>query len=178
MSGLLNSTPKSGKTELSNALLQQAEDKIESQLTPETRASYFRIVVAGMHVALDKGPNGILASLRDSKDPIGDCARGAVSLVLILKKQAKGIMPDRAMVPAAMTLMLKALDFADRSGIAKVGREELISATHTFTDFMFARNGITKDMLAKAGAKVHALTQDPAAMAKINAKAGVGGGAP
>lgn len=172
MSGLLNAAPTPAKTEMSNNLLQQAEQKVESQLTPETKSNYLRIVVAGQHVALDKGPNGILASLKDSKDPIADCAKGAVSLVLILRKQAKGVMPIKAMIPAAMTLLLKALDFADRSGIAKVGQPELVRATHTFTDFLFARMGITKDMLAKAGQRVQELTRDPATLAKIQAKAG------
>lgn len=160
-------------TELSNPLLQQAEDKVESQLTPENRANYMKVVVAGMHVALDKGPNGLLAGLAKSDDPIADAARGAVSLVIILRKQAHGIMPLKAMVPAAMTLMLKALDFVDRSKIAPVGNPELVRATNIFTDFLFARFGITKAGLANAAQRVHAITQDPVAMQKINLKAGL-----
>jgi hypothetical protein len=161
------------KTELSNSLLQQAEDKVESGLTPENRANYMKIVVAGMHVALDKGPQGLLAGLAKSQDPISDAAKGAVSLVLILRQQARGVMPLKAMVPAAMTLMLKALDFADRSKIVRVGNAELVRATHIFTDTMFARMGITKQGLANAASKVHAITQDPQAMAAINLKAGL-----
>jgi hypothetical protein len=78
-----------------------------------------------------------------------------------------------AMVPAAMTLMLKGLDFVDRAGIAKVGQPELVRATHIFTDTIFARFGITKQGLANAAQRVHAITQDPAAMNAINLKAGV-----
>lgn len=159
--------------ELSNPLLQQAEDKVEGGLTPENRANYLKIVVAGMHAALDKGPGGLMAGLGQSRDPIGDAARGAVSLVIVLRKQAHGVMPLKAMVPAAMTLMLKALDFIDRSMIAKVGNPELVRATHIFTDFLFARFGITKAGLANAAQRVHALTQDPAAMREINMKAGL-----
>lgn len=159
--------------ELSNPLLQQAEDKVESGLTPDNRANYDKIVLAGMHIGLDKGPNGILASLAKSQDPIADAAKGAVSLVLILRKQAKGVMPLKAMVPAAMTLMLKALDFADRSKIVAVGNPELVHATHIFTDTIFARFGITKAGLANAATKIHRLTQSPEAMAAINLKAGL-----
>lgn len=158
---------------LSNPLLQRVEEKIESGLTPETRANYLKITVAGMHAALDKGPDGILASLKLSKDPISDAARGAVSLVLILRKQAKGIMPEKAMVYASMSLMLKALDFADRAGIVKIGQPELVRATHIWTDTIFASGGITKQGLANAAEKVHAITQNPEAMAKINMKAGI-----
>ncbi len=49
-------------SDLTNPLLQQTEDKVESGLTPENRANYDKIVVAGMHVALDKGPNGLSAT--------------------------------------------------------------------------------------------------------------------
>lgn len=159
--------------ELSNPLLQAAESKVESGLTPETRQNYLKITVAGMHAALSGGPDSIMATLRKSADPVADCAKGAISLVLILRRQSHGIMPLKAMVPAAMTLMLKALDFADRSKIAKVGQPELVRATHVFVDTMFARFGITKQGLAQAGQKVYALTQNPAAMDKINMKAGV-----
>lgn len=159
--------------DLSNPLLQQAEDKIESQLTPDNRQNYMKVVVAGMHAALDKGPNGILAQLRQSQDPISDAAKGAVSLVLILRKQAQGIMPLKAMVPAAMTLMLKALDFIDRSKIMPIGEPELVRATHIFTDTIFARFGISKAGLANAATKIHAITQDPQSMAAINLKAGI-----
>jgi hypothetical protein len=158
---------------LSNPLLRQAEDKVESGLTPENRANYDKIVVAGMHVILDKGPQGLLAGLAQSRDPISDAAKGAISLVLVLRKQAHGVMPLKAMVPAAMTLMLKALDFIDRSKIAPVGQPDLVRATHVFTDFVFARFGITKAGLTNAAQRVHAITQDPQSMAAINLKAGI-----
>ncbi len=93
--------------------------------------------------------------------------------MIILRKQARGVMPVKAMVPAAMTLMLKALDFVDRSKIVAVGQPELVRATHIFTDTMFARLGITKAGLANATQRVHAITQDPQAMAAINLKAGL-----
>jgi hypothetical protein len=160
-------------TEMSNPLLQQTEDKIESGLTPDTRANYMKIVVAGMHAGLAGGPNSILASLQKSRDPVSDAAKGAISMVGILRKEARGVMPLKAMVPAAMTLMLKALDFVDRSKIAPIGNPELVRATHIFTDTMFARFGITKQGLADAAQRVHAITQDPAAMQAINLKAGL-----
>lgn len=158
--------------ELNNPLLQQVEDRIEGGITPENRANYMKVVVAGMHILLANGANGFMAKLTKSKDPIADCAKGAVALVLIMKKQSRGIMPMKAAVPAAMTLMLKGLDFIDRSKIAPIGNPELVRATHIFTDFMFQRNGITTAGLQHAAVRVHAITQDPEAMAKINLKAG------
>lgn len=160
-------------SEMSNPLLQQAEDKVESQLDPTTKQNYMKIVVAGMHAALSGGPQSLLASLQKSQDPVSDAAKGAVALVLILRKQAQGIMPLKAMVPAAMTLMLKALDFADRSKIVQVGQPELVRATHIFADTIFHATGITKQGLANAAQRVHQITQNPAAVQAMNVKAGV-----
>lgn len=157
---------------LSNPLLQATEQKVESNLTPETQANYQKIVVAGMAAALDRGPNSLLAQLQKSQDPIADAARGAVSLIIVLRKQAQGIMPLKAAVPAAMTLMLKALDFIDRAKIMPIGQPELVRATHIFTDTVFARFGITKAGLQNAATKIHAITQDPEQMQKIQMKAG------
>lgn len=158
---------------LNNPLLQQTEDKIEGNLTPETRADYMKVVVAGLHIALDKGANGFMAKLRNSQDPIGDAARGAVALVLIMRKESRGVMPMKAAIPAGMTLMLHGLDFIDRAGVAKIAEPELDNAARTYTNTMFAKLKITPGMLQHAAGRVHEITQDPAAMAKINLKAGI-----
>jgi hypothetical protein len=172
MSGLINTTPAS-KPDLSNPLLAQAEAKIETNLAPQNRAIYMKIVVAGMRLGLQGGPNSILASLQHSQDPVTDAAKGAVSLCLIMRKDAKGVMPLKAMVPAAMTLMLKALDFVDRTKMAPIGKPELDRATQIFANTMFRAMGITRQGLNNATNKVHAIMNDPDAMAKLNLKAGI-----
>lgn len=159
-------------SELSNPLLQQTEDQLERNLTPENRADYMKIVVAGMRHALDKN-GAMLNQLAKSPDPIAGAAKGAFGLVLIMKKDANGVMPMKAAIPAGMTLMLKALDFIDRSKIAPIGEPELVRATHIFTDYVFARSGITKQGLASVANKVHSLTQDPSAMQALQMKAGM-----
>lgn len=174
MSGINNNTAApSGPPGLKNPLLQQVEEKLESGLTPENHQNYLKIVVAGLHIALDKGADGFMARLAQSKDPIADCARGAVALVLIMRKDAKGVMPLKAMIPAGMTLMLRGLDFIDRAKIGKIAEPELDRATTIFTNFLFAKLRITPAMLQHAAGKVHSLMQDPAAMQKINMKAGL-----
>lgn len=168
---------------MQNNVLQAAEKKVESQLTPDNRANYMKIVTAGMKLGLAKGPDGILGSLRHSKTPIKDCAMGAVNLCLLMRKQSRGTMPLKALVPAAMSLMLQALDFVDKSKLAKVGTPELVQATHIFTDHLFKQLGITPAMIRSAAGNVQAITQDPAKMDVINRKAGIvkapgAGGAP
>ena len=158
--------------QLSNPLLQQTEAVIERNLTPENAQNYQKVVVAGLHAVLDKGADGLMAKLAQSQDPIADAAKGAVSLTLILRREAKGVMPIQAMVPAAMTLMLHALDFIDRAKIRPIAQPELVRATHIFSDFVFARFGISKEGLQNAAQKVNAIIQDPVSMAKLKMKAG------
>jgi hypothetical protein len=157
---------------LNNRILAAAEQKVEIQLTPQNRAHYLKVVNAGMQAALAKGPNGILASLLKSKDPIHDSVVGAINLCLLLRKQSRDTMPLKAMVPAAMTLMLKALDFAEKNGMVKIGTAELVQASHLFADTMFQRMGVSPQMLKTAASRVHTITQDPAQLEQIKREAG------
>ena len=158
---------------LTNPLLQEIETRIEANLAPENREAYLKIVVAGLHAALDKGAGGMIAPLLKSPDPIKGAAQGAVGLVLILKKEAKGVMPMKAAVPAGMTLMVRALDLLDRARVVKIGEPEIDRATHIFTDFLFARMGISKASLANATQQVHGVISDPTKMAAVNLKMGI-----
>lgn len=157
----------------SNTLLKAAEDKIESNLLPENRVNYQKLVVAGLKVALAKGPQGYMAQLKNSKDPLSDAATGAVNLVFILNKQARGTAPIQAMVPAAMTLMLHALDFIDRTGMMTIGKEELATASKKFADVVFRNMNLTPQMLAKAHESVVKVSKDPAHMEAMKRKAGL-----
>jgi hypothetical protein len=158
---------------IQNQLLAQTEQHLESQLPPQTRANYDKIVLAGMHAGLEGGPKSLLASLQNSKDPIADAAKGSIALVMFLRHEAHGIMPVNAMVPAAMTLMLHALGFVDKSGMAKIGQAELARATHIFTNLMLTSFHVTPNMINHAANVVHGFTQNPVAMDAINRKIGV-----
>lgn len=158
---------------INNKLLMAAEQRVEAGLTPENRADYMKIVVAGMRVALDKGPDGIMASLKKSRDPVHDAAVGAVNLVLLMRKQSRGTMPIKALVPAAMTLMLQALDFCEKARITKITPKKLDRATLIFRNQIFGAFHITPDVLKAAAAKAHGVMQDPAQMDIIARRTGV-----
>lgn len=161
-------------TQLKDSILQQAEDKVEAQLTPETRDNYMKIVVAGMHIAMDKGPDGMLGQYKkNSKDPIDGAAKGAIGLVLGMQKQAKGIMPNKAMIPAGMTLMLKCLDFAESAGMVKIDNDAVVRATKIFADTWMRVFHVTPAMFNHAVGKVNKLAADPQAVEKMKLAAGV-----
>lgn len=183
MAGLINAVPKTaapnpgtqaaGPSALANPLLQQMQNGIEAKLTPENLDDYNKVVVAGMRIALDRGPQSFLAKLHASPDPIGDCAKGAVNLMLIMRKETRGAMPLQAGIPAGFTLMLHGLDFIDHAGIVKIAENELVRATHQFANQLFWKLGISPEMLQHATNRVHQIVQDPDAMSRINLKAGL-----
>jgi hypothetical protein len=174
MPGIINAPkPAADTSGLQNPLLAQMQDGIEARLKPQGRDDYNKVVVAGLHIALAGGPNSPMAKLQKSHDPIGDAAKGAVALMLIMQKEAKGVMPMQAAIPGAMVLMLHALDFIDHAGIVKIAEPQLVQATTQFTNQLFWKLGITPQMLQHATQRVHQIAQDPDAMAKIQLKAGL-----
>jgi hypothetical protein len=158
---------------LDNKILAAAEAKVEAGLAPDNRDDYMKIVVAGMRAGLAKAEAGILASLKNSRDPVADAAVGAINLVMLLRQQSRGTMPPKAIPPAAMTLMLKALDFVDRARIKKIGARDLDRATRIFANHMFNIWKITPAVLNSMAVKTHGLMKDPTAMELLARRAGV-----
>lgn len=175
MSGIINNAAKPSQTSgLGNPLLAQTEAKIEGEITdPQMRNDYQRIVVAGLHIGLAGGPNSFAAKLRTSRDPIGDAARSTAALVLIMRRDAKGVFPMKAGIVAGMTLLLHALDFIDRAGIGRIAEPELEQATRIFANELLHRQGITPQRLQQITGKVNGIIADPQALAALNLKAGV-----
>lgn len=175
MSGTINAAPANDAPAggLKNRLLAQSEQQIEANMQPDVRDDYMKVVVAGMHLALANGPNGFLAKLRTVPNPVDACAKGAVALMLIMRKESRGVMPMKSGIPAAYVLMLHGLDFLETSGIAKIAEAELVRASHTFTNVLFGELKITPQMIQHATGRVHAIMQDPTSMDAINRKAGV-----
>lgn len=157
---------------LDNPLLQQVQDHLESGMKPETRRMYESAVKAGWQSVLGGGPKGLMATLAKSRDPVVDAARGAISVMLILRKESKGNLPMEVAIPAATALMLRGLDFLGQAKITKVGAPELDKATHAFGDFFLARLGVTKAGMGQATQKIHQMLQDPNAVHKMQMSSG------
>ena len=158
---------------LKNRLLRDIEQKLEAGLIPEAKQEYLKVVVAGMKLALNKGPEGILAGLRDRPDPVHDAALGAVNIVQLLRLQSQGTMPPRAMIPAAMALMLQALDFAEQAGIVRIDQSVLVRATKVFTNTIFAAFKITPQQINEAARMTGRVVDSDGKMEAIQRRAGL-----
>lgn len=154
-------------SQMTNPLLRQIEDRIEAQLAPDNRENYMKILVAGMKLGLKDGPNGILAGLKDAQDPVATAARGAVNIVGLLSRSARGKMPEKAMVPAAMSLMLHALDFLEKTGKMKVDEAVLEKATKMFADDIMRLFGINNQKLSNMASMSHMVGMNPQALQQI-----------
>lgn len=150
-----------------NSIIRQTEAEIEKRLPPEARENYTKIVAAGMKYAMAKGANGLMAALRDSKDPITDIVQGAIGIVGVLRRSAKGVMPVPAMVAAGMALVLQGLEFAERMGLLKVTKTEIDQATQMYVEEIMGRLGITPEKIGSLASQVQGIANDPQKMAAI-----------
>lgn len=151
-----------------NTLIKQVETQIEQRLRAGVRESYMKIVVAGMKYAMNGGDKSILAQLKDSENVVEDAVKGAIGLVGVLRRAAKGVMPVDALIPAAMTLMLEALDYAERAGLITVDKAMIDQATQLFVETLLPKLGLTPQKLGEMTQRVHGIMSDPDRMAKLH----------
>lgn len=157
-----------------NPLLGKAEQAIEKNLTPQNRDDYMKIVAAGMKIVLHGGPTGLITKLTQSKDPMATATAGPVNLVTTLAKSLtpqQGHMPEKAMVPAAMTLMFHALDVLDHQGILKVDETVLEQAVKKISDNLFRAFNISNEQLQKMATQTHQAVTAPGGIEKLHAHA-------
>lgn len=151
---------------IENTLLKQTEASVEKTVPAAERDNYLKIVVAGMKYAMFKESGSVLASLKNSKDPLSDSVKGAIAVVGALRQSAKGTMPLKPMVAAAMTLMLHALDFAEKMKLLTVTPDELDRATHMFMDTLLPLLKVSPEVVNASLNQVHTFMRDPDMMAK------------
>lgn len=157
----------------SNKLLAQAEQMIESNLTPEVRPAYLNVVVAGLKVGLNNNGAGFIAAIDKSQDPVAACGTGAANLVLMLRKEAKGNIPDQAIVPASCALAVQALGFAERAGLIQtVGPAELGRAIKAAVDRVFVAIHLTMPKLVLLQREIQGIMQDPQKVDQMRQRAG------
>lgn len=163
--GLINAA---GEDDASAADPQAIIAGLEGQMDPAIREDYDKIVAAGMQWGMDKGLDGLLASLQQSQDPVRDSAVGAVNAVFkYLSAVSRGTLPPVAGVWASQTLMLLALDFAQRAGFAQIGPKEIDRAFRLWSNGIFTAFSITPEMLNKGKERTNEILANPAKMEQL-----------
>jgi hypothetical protein len=160
---------------LQNKTLRDVENAIEASFDSENaRKNYMKVLLIGMNMGLKGDSNSILSRLKNNRaDPISDCALVPVNLIQIMLVQSRGTLPPQAAIPAAMTMMLHALDFAEKAKIIKLTMSDIIRATHIYTNQVFKIFNIKPQQFMEMSRQVQVMTEDPAMMEQIKRHAGV-----
>lgn len=168
-----------GAEPLENDLLAQVEKGLEASMNAQTRRQYDIIVLSGMQAAMKGGTKGMLRNLPQSKDPVRDCAIGAVNVAFLTYKGSQGQggtqLSEAAVTFASYGLMLQALDMAAKMGLVEItgGTGGTIDqAFRIATDRIMANIDMTKEKLTQAAAKVKNIMQDPQMMEKLELEVG------
>jgi len=131
--------------------LQKYEAGIEENVKPEDKEAYDRIVTAGLKVITsDEFHQNMVESL-SAEGPLADkVANGVARLISLLHVSAKGTMPVGPTIAAAYTLMVKAMDFAERA-LGEEITDDIIADTALKTiSVVGPLLGITKEKLQAA----------------------------
>ena len=145
--------------------LQKYEAGIEENVKPEDKEAYDRIVTAGLKVITsDEFHQNMVESL-SAEGPLADkVANGVARLISLLHVSAKGTMPVGPTIAAAYTLMVKAMDFAERA-LGEEITDDIIADTALKTiSVVGPLLGITKEKLqaAMGGQQPEAQPEAPA----------------
>lgn len=149
---------------LKNPLLQKAQVEVEKAV--QDRPSFDKIVKAGVRVIYDKAMFAKLSQgLRESKDVVGDIAKGVVGVLNILKQKSRGTMPPIPMLQAGMVLLFDALDFAEDAGLTQVTADVLARATQEYVETVLPTIGLSSQKLQQVLQGVQETASNPERMA-------------
>lgn len=163
---------------MENDLLKATERGIEAKLTPETKAMYDRIVLAGMKHAIHGGANGVMRNLKSAPDPLKACAIGAVNVAFMLLKSQNPYPSPQMIVStiyASYTLMLQAMDVAAKMKLIEITEGDggtIDRAMRDASTRIMQATHITPEKFQKAAAAAHGVMKDPAQMQKIKLRIG------
>ena len=134
-----------------NQKLKQYEAGIEENIKPEDREAYDRIVTSGITVIASDDFHDKMVEALSTDEPLPDrIANGVARLISLLHVSAEGTMPIGATIAASYTLMIKAMDFAERA-LGEEITDDIIAETALKTISVVAPLlGITKEKLQAA----------------------------
>jgi hypothetical protein len=134
----------------SNPMLAQAEEGIVAKVPENLKASFEKVVHAGLTIMyspkLEQQLNQRIAS---SSDPAKEAAEGAARMMSNLYQQSGKKLPIPLVIPAAMVFGFEWLDLVAKAGKADITPDLIAQTTQAIADSVLPMMGITKDKLAQ-----------------------------
>lgn len=132
---------------------QEIKDKIMSGAPPEMRSDIERIVVAGKRYMFDpKTHDLMIKQLQSMKggNEADSLAQGIAALMSLIQGQSKGPFPLEAMMPAAVILLMEAIDFLAESGRLQPSDELIAESTKELVGYLMKKLKIGPEQIAQA----------------------------
>jgi hypothetical protein len=134
------------------AVTAQAREQLEAHIPPELQSAVERLVLAGRKAMFSQQTNE-LAMAEVEKHPEGPGAGAAVGVAALMSQllgRVKGSMPAPAIVPAALILLMDALEFLDEGGVLQATPEVVSDATEDLAAYLMQKFGLTPDKVQEA----------------------------
>lgn len=134
----------------------ESKAQIEAHIPPELKAPVERLVLAGMKAMFHPESHQLmLDELRSQGDDLGKgAAVGVAALMSQLLARVKGQLPQPAIVPAALILLMEALSFLDEAGQLEATPDVVAEATQDLAGYLMQKLGLTPDKVKEAQAVI------------------------
>ena len=119
------------------------------QMPPELQEAYERVVIAGMKVMFSKESHrAMLQEIQKPGRMDERLGKGIAGLMLMLFKESNETMPPAVIIPAGVNLLMEAVDFLRKSGLAKPTNADIGGGIEIMMSIILEKFGVAPDKMA------------------------------
>jgi hypothetical protein len=104
------------------------------KMPPELQEAYDRVVIAGMKVMFSDESHKMMLQFMDEEGP--------ARLMLILFKESNETIPPQVIIPAAVQLLMRAADFAKKSGMGEISNKDIAGGIELMIAIILEKFGV------------------------------------
>ena len=113
------------------------------KMPPELQEAYDRVVIAGMKVMFSDESHKMMLQFMDEEGPADEkLGKGIAGLMLILFKESNETIPPQVIIPAAVQLLMRAADFAKKSGMDDITNEDVAGGIELMIAIILEKFGV------------------------------------
>lgn len=121
------------------------------KMPPELQEAYERVVVAGMKIMFSKESHSAMLAEIKRPGPMGQrLGKGIAGLMTLLFNESNDTMPPAVVIPAGINLLMQAVDFLRKTGLAKPTNAEIGEGIEIFITTILGKFGADPAKLQEA----------------------------
>jgi hypothetical protein len=121
------------------------------EMPPELQDAYDRVVLAGMKMMFSKESHGAMLRSLQGEGSLGEkLGKGIAGLMLIMVKESNATMPPAVIIPAGIALLMQAVDFMKKTGVAKPTNQDVGDGMEIMITTLMEKFGATPEKLQAA----------------------------